>query len=194
MFNGFGLFNNPGLGSLGGGGGSSSYISVATYADLPAASDHTGDIYVVYTSTGTWLIDRKEAGLYRSNGSTWSRLGNWLDAFKDSNFTLYNSADNSKMAHFDVSYLNTLSSQTYYLPTTGGTVALISDVPEIFTNQDFDDSLNPTVYVGKLSNFNNWKVKKVSGDGIITTATSLNNPLIVSYSVAWSDRLTLTYT
>jgi len=190
MFNGFNLFSNPGGAS---GGGGSSYPIVATYGDLPLASSVPGIIYVVTTSSGTWLINRKEAGMWFSTGSSWTRLGSWLDAFKDSNFTLYNNADNSKMAQFDLSKITTLTTRNLTLQDASGTVAYISDIPEIWSNQDYDDSLSPTVYVGKTSNFSNWQVKKVTGDAIITLATVANNPLITSYSTAWTNRLTLTY-
>jgi hypothetical protein len=51
------------------------YPEVATYADLPAASSHTGEDYIVQTATGVWLVNRHPAGLYRSNGTTWNWLG-----------------------------------------------------------------------------------------------------------------------
>lgn len=46
--------------------------TVATFADLPAAADNTGEVYVVQTTTGTWLLGtQKRAGWYRSNGTAW---------------------------------------------------------------------------------------------------------------------------
>jgi len=51
------------------------YTQVATFADLPAASGYAGEVFVVLTATGTWPFNRKRAGLYRSNGSSWDRLG-----------------------------------------------------------------------------------------------------------------------
>src|SRR3954469_10351073 len=55
--------------------GESNFPQVATYADLPVASSFSGATYEVTTSTGTFLVNRKSAGLYRSNGTTWIYLG-----------------------------------------------------------------------------------------------------------------------
>jgi len=51
------------------------YPKVDTYADLPTAGDHTGEIYVVLTATGVWGVNRKRTGMWRSDGVNWSRLG-----------------------------------------------------------------------------------------------------------------------
>ncbi|KKM67714.1 hypothetical protein LCGC14_1468290, partial [marine sediment metagenome] len=45
------------------------------YDALPLASEQTGNIYIVQEPQGTWLINRKRAGLWRSDGATWTRLG-----------------------------------------------------------------------------------------------------------------------
>lgn len=51
------------------------YPKVDTYADLPVAGDHTGEIYVVLTATGVWGVNRKRTGMWRSDGVNWTRLG-----------------------------------------------------------------------------------------------------------------------
>jgi len=51
------------------------YPKVNTYADLLAAGDHTGEIYIVLTATGVWGINRKRTGMWRSDGVIWTRLG-----------------------------------------------------------------------------------------------------------------------
>ncbi len=51
------------------------YPKVNTYADLPTASDYTGEIYVVLTATGVWGVSRKRTGMWRSDGVNWGRLG-----------------------------------------------------------------------------------------------------------------------
>lgn len=48
---------------------------VLTFAELPAASEYTGKIFVVETATGIKWINKKSAGLYRSDGATWKRKG-----------------------------------------------------------------------------------------------------------------------
>lgn len=50
-------------------------VTVNTFADLPAASSATGEKWWVLTSTGVYLINRKQAGSYYSNGTTWTWLG-----------------------------------------------------------------------------------------------------------------------
>lgn len=44
---------------------------VQTYADLPPAADHLGEIWAVLTSTGIWPFN-KVAGFYISNGVDWN--------------------------------------------------------------------------------------------------------------------------
>lgn len=51
--------------------------AVTAFADLPAAADHSGETYRVGTSTGVWLINRKSAGFYLSNGAAWAYLGDY---------------------------------------------------------------------------------------------------------------------
>jgi len=61
------------------GGGIAIAGEVSTYADLPAAADHADEYYVVKTTTGVFLLGtKKEAGVYRSDGAAWSRLGDWF--------------------------------------------------------------------------------------------------------------------
>ncbi len=48
--------------------------TVATFNDLPDVVLNNGKLYLVTTRTGVWP-NRKHAGLYVSNGITWSRLG-----------------------------------------------------------------------------------------------------------------------
>jgi hypothetical protein len=151
---------------------------------------------LVKNSSGIWLLNRKEAGFYKSNGSSWSRLGNWIEAFQDNNFIIYDHLDTTKTAQFLTSDITTLTSRSYTLPNKDGILALMEDIPEIWTNQNSDDTSEfGVVYVGKLSNFSNWKVRKVFGTTpTIQNATVSNNPSITDYAVAWANRLTLNYT
>ncbi len=47
---------------------------VDTYADLPLASEHASRIWVVKTATGIPLINKKESGMYLSDGTNWTFL------------------------------------------------------------------------------------------------------------------------
>jgi hypothetical protein len=71
-------------GFSGGGGTGESIIDgeVSTYAELPPASEHAGEIYIVSTTTGIPLINRKQAGMYRSDGASWTLLDVDLQADK----------------------------------------------------------------------------------------------------------------
>lgn len=51
------------------------YPEVETYADLPPTDEFVGEIVVVATTTGVIFINHKRAGLYRSDGIAWGRLG-----------------------------------------------------------------------------------------------------------------------
>lgn len=51
------------------------YPEVDTFADLPIASEKTGEVYIVKTATGVFGVNRKRAGLYISSGIEWTRLG-----------------------------------------------------------------------------------------------------------------------
>lgn len=52
------------------------YSAVNTYADLPVASEQVGEVYIVGTATGVWMLGtKKNAGLYKSDGVSWSYLG-----------------------------------------------------------------------------------------------------------------------
>jgi hypothetical protein len=56
-------------------GSSTYYTEVATYADLPDPSLNVGKIFLVQQTTGIPFVNRKLAGLYRSDGTTWVYLG-----------------------------------------------------------------------------------------------------------------------
>lgn len=51
------------------------YTEVVTHANLPDAEEFTNETFVVLVSTGIFGFGRKRAGLWRSDGSAWYRLG-----------------------------------------------------------------------------------------------------------------------
>jgi len=57
-----------------GGGGSSftGYTKVANFAALPAAADHTGELYIVLATTGVPFVTYRKKGFYYSDGATWT--------------------------------------------------------------------------------------------------------------------------
>lgn len=194
MFNYFNPFSNPGISSSSGSG--TSYTEVANYSALPAANLHSGQVYLVLASEGLWLLNRKEAGLYKSDGSSWLRLGGWTDAFNDANIAIYNSSDNSKIAKFDASAINTLTTRTYVLQDQDGIIALTTDIPSNWSVQNIDDtSVADTIFGGQLDESSlAWRIKKyIPSTETITIADITNNITYSNYATAWTDRLILTY-
>jgi len=192
-FNAFNAFSNT-LGSTS--GESSGFEQVNSYSDLPAAAAHTGEVYTVLSAEGLWLINRKEAGLYKSDGATWTRLGSWIDAFNDANLAVYNNDDNTKIAKFSAGSITTLTTRTYSLPNGDGTLALTTDIPSNWSVQNIDDtSVANTTFGGQLDESTlAWRIKKVVGaTPTITIANHANNLAYNNYGDAWTDRLTLTY-
>jgi hypothetical protein len=100
------------------------YPSVTAYADLPAANLHASEIYIVLTSTGVWLFTRKSAGLYYSNGSAWTRLGDIPAYFNSANFQVYDGTDETKKVAFDVSGVTTNTKRTLAVPDADGALTL----------------------------------------------------------------------
>lgn len=49
------------------------------FANLPAASGFNGRFYRVTTASGTIFVNRKAAGLYVSDGSTWTYVADFTE-------------------------------------------------------------------------------------------------------------------
>lgn len=106
------------------------YPEVTAYTDLPAAATVPDETYLVLTPDGTWFNPfRHAAGLYRSDGATWSYLGAIPeDYFNDSILQISDDSDPTKVAKFQLSGITTLTTRTYALPDANGTVALFADI------------------------------------------------------------------
>ena len=86
----------------------SSYTQVATYSSLPAAGSHTGQIYVVRQGEGTYVLNRKPAGLYFSTGTVWRYLGEApADILRSDRFQILDGTDTSKGIMFVTSGIST---------------------------------------------------------------------------------------
>ena len=80
------------------------YPTVANFASLPDPSLHTDEIYIVLAPTGLLLLfTLKRAGLYKSDGASWTHLGAQVTEFLDTIFTLINNADNNGKLQLDLS-------------------------------------------------------------------------------------------
>jgi hypothetical protein len=141
------------------------YPSVVAYANLPAASTHPSEIYIVLTSTGIWLINRKDAGMYYSNGVIWTRLGDIPTYFDSANFQLYDNVDNTKILKFGTSNIGNNTTVTLTVPnrsliidnittstTTTGTGFLKGNGTAIsFDNSTYLTSLSGAVLVDQTT-------------------------------------------
>jgi len=86
--------------------------TAANYSALPSAADHSAEVWVCISGEGVYIFNRKSAGLYYSDGSTWRRLGNIPAYFDSSNFEVYDNTDNTKTLDFDVSNISTGTNRT----------------------------------------------------------------------------------
>jgi hypothetical protein len=116
--------------SDGGGGSTEGWNgSVDTYADLPTAADHNGEIYLVKTKTGSQLtFNLRRSGLYQSNGSTWSKISNAQFMFKDDELTFSDNVDNTKQLGFELGNITTGNRRVWTIQDRDGTVAYLDDI------------------------------------------------------------------
>jgi hypothetical protein len=127
-FNPFsGTFDQKGSG----GGGGASYIDgeVQNFSALPTANPPAVDsAYLVREPEGTWLINRKPAGIYIRVATTGTRATDWTyagilpDVFNDANFLLYDNADSSKNLAFQLSGITTGTTRTLTVPDASGRI------------------------------------------------------------------------
>jgi len=163
----------------------STYQQENVYADLPAPSSVSGQIYVVRSSTGTFLPNRKSSGFYFSNGSTWSNLGETVEYFKSTNFQVYDSVDNTKGLKFVTSGITTNNFRNITIQNSSGIMAYLSDVNlkldislfNTFTGttlpNNYYNKTQINSYTGKTNIILNQKAN-LSGATFIGNITALN--------------------
>jgi hypothetical protein len=134
-----GLRYNPFSGSFDFTRSPGSYLDgeVQTFADLPlsAAAAPLNSAWLVRQASGLWLVNRKPAGIYirTATGGTdrnadYTYASAFPDVFSDANFTLYDDADSTKNAQFQLSGITTGTTRTLTVPDASGTIALTSDI------------------------------------------------------------------
>lgn len=144
-------------GSTGGGSGAT-YQEVNTFAELPAASSNNGNIYVVRESTGSYVLNRKEAGLYYSNGTVWRRLGNIPSFFSSNNFEVYDSNNANTAVKFQTSGITSGATRTITVQDSDGTIAYLTDLnSKVDTSAfiDYTGTTAPNTFVS-ISDFNGY--------------------------------------
>ena len=175
---------------LGSGGTSptpgSTYPEVNLYSELPDPTAHSGEIYVVRSSSGEYILNRKEAGLYFSNGVLWRRLGNIPSFFTSDNFQIIDYNDTTKIINFDLSGITTNNVRTLKVQDSDGTIAYLTDLNskvDLSVFNDYTANTAPNTFVdwttfnsytgNTLSLINAKQDKLIEGDYI-----SINNNVI----------------
>lgn len=112
------------------------YPIVDTYADLPLANSvlPPHNIYLVLNSTGTWFINRKERGLWYSDGVSWNRLGDVQTIFADDTFQIRDNVNPSNIVMFNVDSVT--GTALKYFQNGVGTLAELSDIPSDYLSSN----------------------------------------------------------
>lgn len=97
--------------------------TVTDYASLPPAASHTGEVYLVQTSTG-FLWNRRK-GLYESDGVSWNRLSNATFQVLDTESVWYDDADNTKSFRFELSGITTATQRILSIPDKSGVICTL---------------------------------------------------------------------
>ena len=125
---------NPFTGSFDqkGSGGGASYIDgeVQNFSALPETlgTPPVDSAYLVREAEGTWLLNRKPAGIYIRTANTGTRASDWThagafpDVFNDANFILYDNADSTKNLAFQLSGITTGTTRTLTAPDASGRI------------------------------------------------------------------------
>jgi hypothetical protein len=61
--------------------GLSTYPEADNFASLPDSTLHLGNVYLVNNPQGVYFVNRKPAGLYRSNGASWIYESDLTDTY-----------------------------------------------------------------------------------------------------------------
>jgi len=158
---------------------SSFYAEVNTWANLPSAGDHTTEIQIVLVGTGIYPFNRKDSGMWQSDGAKWNHLGQVPSYFLDSNFKVGNVTDNTKLLGYDLSGITTGTTRTHTIQDQDGTVALLSDVEAVDLNT-LADVNTPAVTNGQIPVWDNdngyfdftYNINDTKVTGFIDTADS----------------------
>lgn len=145
-------------GGTGGGTSGSTYPEVQNFSSLPSASSNNGNTYLVLEGEGNYVLNRKSAGLYFSNGSIWRRLGDIPAYFSSNNFEIYDSDDTSKGVKFETSGITSGQFRIIKIQDTGGTIAYLTDVQGKVNTQAFIDytgTTAPNTYLA-IGDFNTY--------------------------------------
>jgi len=123
----------------------STYPQVNLYTDLPPAGSAAGQIYVVRSGYGTYVLNRKPAGLYFSTGTVWRYLGELpSDLLNSTNFQLLDGVDTSKGIEFVTSGISTGVFRQLKVQDSDGTIAYLTDLNTKLNTSAFADYTGTT--------------------------------------------------
>jgi hypothetical protein len=124
---------------LTGSGGGASYIDgeVATYNDLPLdGTAALNSAWLVRTASGVWPVSRKQAGIYirtatagSSRDADYTYAGTMPDVFSDSVFLLYDEANTTRTAQFNLGNITAGQNRVMTVPNKNITIADNADIP-----------------------------------------------------------------
>jgi len=106
----------------------STYPAVSNYADLPApASSYGGQIYLVRNGSGAYVLNRRDAGFYYSDGVAWNNVPNVPPYFSSANFQVYDNIVSTKGLSFVTSGI-TSGFKKLTIQNGDGTIAYLTDL------------------------------------------------------------------
>lgn len=152
------LFNGDFTGSGSTPTSGSTYPQVNTFSELPAAGSASGQIYVVRTGSGDYVLNRKSSGFYFSTGTVWRFLGDTPDYFKSDNFQIYDSIDSTKGVTFSTSGISTNTFRKLTIQNSDGTIAYLSDLAakvNLSAFADYTGNTAPNQFTSKIE-FNSY--------------------------------------
>ena len=102
---------------------------VLDYSNLPSAAAVDGQFWMVLNPSGSrWLLNYKASGLYLSESGAWRKINDAQLLLNDSQFAVYNTADNTKQIAFNVAAISTGNKRTATWQDKDITVAGLSDI------------------------------------------------------------------
>jgi hypothetical protein len=148
------LFSGDFSGSGGTPTSGSTYPQVNLYSELPLASAHVGQIFVVRQGSGSYSLNRKPSGFYFSTGTEWRFLGDTPDFFKSDNFQIYDSVDSTKGVMFVTSGITTNTFRKLTIQNFDGTIAYLTDLAtkvNLSVFADYTGNTAPNQFASKVS-------------------------------------------
>lgn len=150
------------------------YPEAANFAALPAAADNIGTIYAVLAPQGTWFVNRKPAGYYRSDGAEWVYLGDLADPyFNDGYLTFSDDVDPTKKLQFQLSGIATGNTRVLTIPNMSGEIALVESLAAAaFTGSYLDLLDTPVLGTAAAADAADFAASGAIGGSGLTMATA----------------------